>query len=198
MWKSHNYEKVFSIEIESNIWNKKNFQGIELHEKTIGLVGFGSIGKEIARIAKGYNMSIYCIVSNYSQKRASELLEENVTLLKELYDLITLSDILVICCPYNDSTKNLINLDNMKNMHSNSILINIARGGIVVEEDLYQLLLDAKIYGAASDVFRQERKFSPLFSLNNFIGTPHIGAMTNESQEKIANLIIELLEKESN
>ncbi len=143
-------------------------------------------------------MSIYCIVSNYSQKRASELLEENVTLLKELYDLITLSDILVICCPYNDSTKNLINLDNMKNMHSNSILINIARGGIVVEEDLYQLLLDAKIYGAASDVFRQERKFSPLFSLNNFIGTPHIGAMTNESQEKIANLIIELLEKESN
>ncbi|WP_054477834.1 NAD(P)-dependent oxidoreductase [Photorhabdus heterorhabditis] len=190
--------KRASVEIESNMWNKKSFQGLELSEKNLGLIGFGSIGKEIACIAKGYNMNVSCIVSNYSQERASSLLKKNVTLLEKLDDLITLSDILVICCPYNESTKDLMNLENMKNMHPDSILINIARGGIVVEEDLYQMLLNKKIYGAASDVFRQERNLSPLFSLNNFIGTPHIGAMTNESQEKIADLIISFLEKERN
>ncbi|MCC8366290.1 hypothetical protein J8V57_08320 [Xenorhabdus sp. PB61.4] len=188
--------KRASNEIETNIWNKKSLMGFELTNKKLGLIGFGSIGQEIANIAKGYNMLVSCTVAHYSTKRAADMNTKNITLFNHLEELMAFNDILVVCCPYTNSTKNLINKDNLCYLNPTSILINVARGGVVSEQDLYHSLINKNIYGAASDVFEHERKISPLFTLNNFIGTPHIGAMTNESQEKIADLIIQFLKRE--
>ncbi len=188
--------KRASKEIEANLWNKKALLGFELTDKKLGLVGFGSIGKEIARIAKGYSMQVHCIVANYSPSRAVALHEDGIILVESLEKLMALSDILVVCCPYTQATHNLIGHHNLGLLKPTSILINVARGKVVSEYDLNQALIDQVIYGAASDVFENEGEFSPLFTLANFVGTPHIGAMTNESQEKIADLIIRFLENE--
>ncbi|MDC9583234.1 NAD(P)-dependent oxidoreductase [Xenorhabdus sp. PR6a] len=187
--------KRASTEIESNIWNKKLLMGFELKNKNLGLIGFGSIGQEIARIAKGYDMQVSCTVSHYTAERAADMKKKDITLFDDLNVLMAFNDILVVCCPYTESTKNLLNKNNLCHLQPTSILINVARGGVVSEQDLYQSLANRDIYGAASDVFEYERQFSPLFTLDNFIGTPHIGAMTNESQEKIADLIIRFLEE---
>ncbi|EKG37729.1 MULTISPECIES: NAD(P)-dependent oxidoreductase [Pseudomonas] len=187
--------KRASVEIEKNLWNKKAFQGFELSDKTLGLVGFGSIGQNIASIAKGYGMSVHCKAQYYSQERASALQLHSIFLHEELDTLLSASDIVVVCCPYGEQTKNLIARHNLPRLKSSSILINVARGGVVCEEDLYHTLASRQLYAAASDVFVNERQPSPLFTLDNFVGTPHIGAMTHESQKKIAELIIDYLEE---
>lgn len=187
--------KHASTEIEANIWNKKLLMGFELTNKSLGLIGFGSIGQEIARIAKGYDMQVSCTVSHYTAERAADLKTKGITLFDNLDVLMAFNDILVVCCPYIESTKNLLNKNNLCYLQPTSILINVARGGVVSEQDLYRSLVNGDIYGAASDVFEREGQFSPLFTLDNFIGTPHIGAMTNESQEKISDLIIQFLEE---
>ncbi|AHG40797.1 2-hydroxyacid dehydrogenase [Pseudomonas syringae CC1557] len=189
--------KKASVEIEGNLWNKKAFQGFELSGKTLGLVGFGSIGQQIANIARGYGMNIHSKVQHYSQERASALQLHSIFLHEELDTLLAASDIVVVCCPYEERTKNLLARHNLPLLKPSSILINVARGGVVSEEDLYEALATKQLYAAASDVFVNERQPSPLFTLDNFIGTPHIGAMTHESQKKIADLIIDFLEEKS-
>ncbi|MBW1213773.1 NAD(P)-dependent oxidoreductase [Pantoea allii] len=181
-------------EIRDNIWDKKSLLGYELSNKKLGLVGFGSIGKEIADISAGYHMSIHCTVSDYSSERATELSSRNITLHSELNSLLAHCDIIVVCCPYNQQTRNLIDARELSLLGKQAVLINVARGGVVNESALYNALSENTFLGAASDVFEHERKPSPLFTLNNFIGTPHIGAMSHESQEKIAELIIDYLQ----
>ncbi|WP_302050998.1 NAD(P)-dependent oxidoreductase, partial [Pantoea ananatis] len=93
-------------------------------------------------------------------------------------------------------TRNLIDARELSLLGKHAVLINVARGGVVNEKALYNALNENTFLGAASDVFEHERKPSPLFTLNNFIGTPHIGAMSHESQEKIAELIIDYLQQQ--
>lgn len=185
-------------EIRDNIWDKKSFLGYELSNKKLGLIGFGSIGKEIADISSGYHMNVHCIVSDYSSERATELGSRNITLHSELGSLLAHCDIIVVCCPYNQQTRNLIDARELSLLSKYAVLINVARGGVVNESALYNALNENKFLGAASDVFEHERKPSPLFTLNNFIGTPHIGAMSHESQEKIAELIIDYFQQHPN
>ncbi|CCG88051.1 NAD(P)-dependent oxidoreductase [Erwinia piriflorinigrans] len=185
-----------SNEIEKNIWNKKSLLGFELTQKKLGLVGFGSIGKEIADIAKGYRMDIHCTVSQYSTERAAQLAKEKITLHVDLHNMLRLCDIVVICCPYTEQTQQLIDAAALSCLSTGSILVNVARGGVIDEEQLWLALKEKRLYAAASDVFINERAPSPLFSLANFIGTPHIGAMSNESQQKIADLIIHYLQEQ--
>ena len=184
-------------EIRDNIWDKKSFLGYELSHKKLGLVGFGSIGKEIADISAGYHMNVHCTVSDYSSERATALSSQNITLHSELSSLLQHCDIVVVCCPYNQHTRNLIDARELSLLGKHAVLINVARGGVVNETALYNALNENTFLGAASDVFEHERKPSPLFTLNNFIGTPHIGAMSHESQEKIAELIIDFLQQQT-
>ncbi len=184
-------------EIRENIWDKKSFLGYELSNKKLGLVGFGSIGKEIADISAGYHMNVHCTVSDYSSERATELSSQNITLHSELSSLLQHCDIVVVCCPYNEHTRNLIDTRELSLLGKHAVLINVARGGVVNEKALYHALIENTFLGAASDVFEHERKPSPLFTLNNFIGTPHIGAMSHESQEKIAELIVDYLQQQA-
>ncbi|MEI8634931.1 NAD(P)-dependent oxidoreductase [Vibrio sp. PP-XX7] len=131
-------------------------RGYQLFNKNIGIVGFGSIGKEIAHIAKGYEMNVNCIVSNYSESRKRKLVKDGVYIVKNIEELAKGNDILVVCCPLTNETKNLITKDILDLLGPQSILVNVARGGVVSETDLYDSLYDNKIFGAASDVFEQE------------------------------------------
>lgn len=190
------YRHILSAnnEIKKNIWNKKSLLGFELSHKKIGLVGFGSIGREIADIARGYHMDIHCTVSHYTPERAAQLRSEMITLHACKNTMFRQCDIIVVCCPYTDATHDLIDAATLADLSPHAILVNVARGGVVNEADLYNALEIRKFFGAASDVFVHERQPSPLFNLNNFIGTPHIGAMSLESQQKIADLIIHYLQ----
>ncbi|MDE9447136.1 hypothetical protein KKJ17_16640 [Xenorhabdus bovienii] len=192
------YRHIFRAgnEIRENIWDKKSLLGFELSYKKLGLVGFGSIGKEIADIASGYHMDVHCTVSEYSCDRVKKLSNQNITLHSNLSTMFSHCDIIVVCCPYNQYTRDLIGAEELSHLGQRAVLINVARGGVVNEIDLYNVLKERFFFGAASDVFEHERQPSPLFTLNNFIGTPHIGAMSHESQEKIADLIIDYLERQ--
>ena len=171
-------------ELRRNIWNKPNHSGFELKDKTLGIIGLGNIGTKIAKIAKGFSMNVIANVKNKSKKRSLSLK------LVSLSNLLKNSDYITFYVPLNESTKNLLNNKNCKLLKKDSILINLSRGGVVNEMVLYRLLKDNLIFGAATDVFLNEKKNNKLFELENIIVTPHIGAMTHDAQKNIAKEVI--------
>ena len=176
--------------MKRNIWNKHQMSGFELTNKSIGFFGYGSIAKSIIRLIKPFKNKIYLNVKNFSQIRYKKLKMKKINLLKKKEDIFKLSDIIFICVPLNKSTDNLINNKLLIHSKKTLVLINISRGGIVNEKDLYTFLKMKKILGAATDVFKDERKKNKLFELNNLVSTCHIGGMTDEAQERISRIII--------
>ena len=171
-------------ELRKNIWNKPNHYGFQLKDKTLGIIGLGNIGTNIAKIAKGFSMNIIANVQNKSKKRTSSVK------LVSLDNLLKNSDFITLNVPLTNDTKNLLNKKNCKLLRKNSILVNLSRGGVVNEEVLYRLLKDKLIFRAATDVFLHEKKNNKLFKLENIIVTPHIGAMTYDAQKNIAKEVI--------
>ncbi len=169
----------------------KNLIGYQLNKKILGLVGAGKIGLNTARIAKnGFNMKIIAFDPLISREQCEELGIEKID---NLNDLLKLSDFVSISVPLNKGTKHLINKDNLSYMKSNAILINTSRGGVVDETALYDALKENKIFAAASDVFVNEPPTgaNPLLHLENFIGTPHIGANTKEAAKLVGLTIVQ-------
>ncbi|WP_324734780.1 D-2-hydroxyacid dehydrogenase [Thermococcus sp. SY098] len=170
-------------------WAKKQCMGIELEGKTIGIIGFGRIGYNVAKIAKGFGMKIllYDVIKNY--ERAEEVGGKFV----ELEELLRESDVVTIHVPLLDSTYHLIDEEKLKLMKKNAILINPARGPIVDTEALVKALKEGWIYGAGLDVFEEEPlpKDHPLTKLDNVVLTPHIGASTWEAQERAGVQVVE-------
>jgi D-3-phosphoglycerate dehydrogenase len=115
--------------------------------------------------------------------------------LVSLNDLLKRSDFITFNVPLNNKTKNLLNFQNSKLLKKNSIIINLSRGGVVNESVLYKLLKKKLIFGAATDVFLHEKKRNKLFKLNNVVVTPHIGAMTFDTQKIIANEVFKKVTK---
>ncbi|WPC43321.1 phosphoglycerate dehydrogenase [Clostridium sp. JS66] len=149
--------------------------GTDVYGKTLGIVGLGNIGKEVAFRAKGFSMNIVAYDSYPDEKFAAENGIKFVT----IDELLKQSDFVSIHIPLLDSTKGLINYEKLRLMKKSSYLVNASRGGIVVEEDLYKALKENVISGAALDVFEEEPlKFHPLFELPNLIATPHIAGYT--------------------
>lgn len=175
--------------LRNNQWRKGELCGYELHGKVLGLVGYGRIGSEVARIGKGFGMKIDAHRKRDSEEIGKDMADEGVRLVSSLCELLRNSDMVILAVPLNDSTRNLITMTELQMMKETSFLVNIARGGIVDEEDLFHALQDNVIAGAATDVFEKEREFSPLFELDNVVVTPHIGAMTYESQKTIARIL---------
>ncbi len=167
-------------EIRRNLWNKNELYGYELNKKTLGIVGMGNIGGKIAKIAKAFSMKIIANVKNRKKKRAVSVK------LVSLNHLFKVSDFISFNVPLNNLTKNLLNKKNCKLLKPNSVIINLSRGGVVDEKVLYSLLKNKKIFAAATDVFKTEGKKNKLFSLRNTVLTPHIGAMTYDAQNLIA------------
>ncbi len=181
--------------MREGIWAKKQCMGIELEGKTLGIVGFGRIGYQIAKIARalGMNLLLYDPYPNF--ERAKEVGGKFV----ELEELLRESDVVTLHVPLLDSTYHLINEERLKLMKPTAILINAARGAIVDTEALVKALKEGWIYGAALDVYEEEPlpKDHPLTELDNVVLTPHIGASTVEAQMRagvqVAEQIVEIL-----
>lgn len=164
-------------------WEKKRFKGFELYEKRLGIIGYGKIGREVAKRAKAFDMKIYV----YDVVKPENL--EGFVEFVEFEQLIKSSDYITLHVPFSEKTKHMINKNAFDLMKDGAILINAARGGVVDEEALYNALISGKLRAAALDVFEVEPPVDDLrkklLSLENVIATPHIGASTEEAQKRV-------------
>jgi D-3-phosphoglycerate dehydrogenase/(S)-sulfolactate dehydrogenase len=165
-------------------WEKKKFQGREMFGKTLGVVGLGNIGSVVVDRCQGMKMKVVAYDPFISEEAAKQMGVE----LRPLDDVLARADYLSIHVPLTDQTKNLINADALAKMRKGAFLVNCARGGIVDETALAQALASGQLAGASLDVFAQEPAPAdhPLFKLDNFICTPHLGASTEEAQLNVA------------
>ncbi|MEM6810833.1 MAG: phosphoglycerate dehydrogenase [Pseudomonadota bacterium] len=169
-------------------WEKKKFMGAELYNKTLGVIGCGNIGGIVADRAVGLKMNVIAFDPFLTKERAVELGVEKV----ELEDLFARADFITIHVPKNEKTLGLINKDTIATMKDGVRIINCARGGIIVEEDLKEALDSGKVAGAALDVFEEEpAKDNILFGNPNIVCTPHLGAATTEAQVNVAIQVAE-------
>jgi D-3-phosphoglycerate dehydrogenase len=177
-------------------WERKCFMGVELYGKTLGIIGLGRIGQEIAKRTLALGMTVIAY-DPYVNPEALKKLDVAPVSLEELFQR---ADFITVHTPVTESTRYMINAKSIAAMKPGVYLINCARGGIINEHDLYEALTSGQVAGAALDVFEQEPPGeNPLLKLDNVICTPHLGASTKEAQEKvaleIAHQIISLLKK---
>lgn len=164
-------------------WNRSKFTGSEIRGKTLGVVGLGNVGSEVAKRAHGMEMEVIAFDPVVSVERA-ELF--NVELVP-LTELLERADFVTVHVPLVESNRNLIGAVELSHMKPGARLINTARGGIVDESALLPALQSGRLSGAAADVFLTEPPGdNPLLALPNFIATPHIGASTAEAQVSVA------------
>lgn len=164
-------------------WDRKKFVGSELFGKTLGIVGFGRIGSEIAKRAKAFQMKVVVYDPFLTESRAEKL---DVTSLP-LEDVMKSSDIITVHTPLTKETKGLLNSGNMSILKPGVFLVNCARGGIIDEDALLDNLNSGHVAGAALDVFEVEPPTkSELILHENVIVTPHLGASTKEAQYNVA------------
>ncbi|MBI5639773.1 MAG: phosphoglycerate dehydrogenase [Nitrospirae bacterium] len=169
-------------------WEKKKFMGVELFNKTLGIVGLGNIGSQVAKKAQGLEMNVIAYDPFLSEEKAAALGIKKVS----LEELFTLSDFITLHTPLTPETKGVINAKTIQTMKDGVRIINCARGGIINEQDLYEALKSGKVACAALDVFEKEPpENSPLLTLDNVICTPHLGASTEEAQENVALAVAE-------
>ncbi|MBF0556488.1 MAG: phosphoglycerate dehydrogenase [Nitrospirae bacterium] len=169
--------------MKSGKWEKKKFMGVELFDKTLGILGLGNIGSQVAKRALGLGMKAICYDPFLNEELANNLGIKKVS----LDDLFADSDIITVHTPLTDETKYIINKDSIARMKDGVKIINCARGGIVDEAALYEAIKAGKVSGAALDVFEKEPpENSPLLTLYEVICTPHLGASTLEAQENVA------------
>ena len=162
-------------------WARSKYTGAELFEKTLGIVGFGRIGQLVAHRMQAFGMDILAYDPYLQPAKAAQL---NVKLV-ELDELLKNSDFITIHLPKTKETANLIGTDALKKVKPTVRIINAARGGVLDESALYEALKNGKVAGAGLDVFATEPcTDSPLFTLDNVVATPHLGASTDEAQER--------------
>jgi D-3-phosphoglycerate dehydrogenase len=162
-------------------WARSKYTGAELFEKTLGIVGFGRIGQLVASRMQAFGMDVVAYDPYLQPARAAQL---NVRLV-ELDELLKISDFITIHLPKTKETANLIGTDALKKVKPSVRIINAARGGVLDEAALYEALKEGRVGGAGLDVFATEPcTDSPLFELDNVVATPHLGASTDEAQER--------------
>ena len=176
-------------EVRNGNWIKKELMGTELRGKYLGIVGLGNIGNRLGRLAKSFNMNII----GFDVMPIDEEFSKEVGLMKaDLGTLLASADYVSLHVPLLDSTKHMINTENIATMKSTARIINTSRGGVIDEDALYTALKNGDLGGAALDVFEVEPATSnKLRDLPNFISTPHMGAQTKEAQSLAANVIAE-------
>jgi D-3-phosphoglycerate dehydrogenase len=169
-------------------WEKKKFMGVELFNKTLGILGLGNIGTQVAKRAQGLEMNVIAYDPFLSDDKAKTLGIRKVSL-EELFEL---SDFITIHTPMTPETKGIVNAGTIAKMKDGVRIINCARGGIVNEQDLYEALKSGKVAGVALDVFEKEPPVdNPLLTLDSVVCTPHLGASTEEAQENVALAVAE-------
>ncbi|MBC7669630.1 phosphoglycerate dehydrogenase [Caulobacter sp. DWR2-3-1b2] len=169
-------------------WEKNRFMGVELYAKTLGLIGAGNIGGIVADRALGLKMKVVAYDPFLSPERAVEMGVEKV----ELDELLARADVITLHTPLTDKTRNILSADALKKTKKGVLIVNCARGGLVDEVALRELLDSGHVGGAGFDVFTEEpAKANPLFGSDRVVATPHLGASTNEAQENVALQVAE-------
>ncbi len=165
-------------------WDRNKFNGVELFDKTLGVIGLGRIGSTVGRFAKAFGMNVLAYDPFLSIEIASKMGVDVV----ELDTLIRQSDYITIHIPKSEETDRLISTEEFAKMKKSARVINCARGGIVDEAALVEALQKGRIAGCALDVFEEEplNPNSPLLKFDNCILTPHLGASTSEAQVNVA------------
>lgn len=169
-------------------WARSRFKGSELRGRTLGLVGAGRIGGEVASRCRAFGMKVVAFDPYMTTERASEL---HVEPLEHLHSVLEQADVLSLHVPLTEATRGMIGTDALAKMKKGAYLVNVARGGVVDEEALAEALRSGGLAGAALDVFGQEPlgDDSPLREAPNIVLTPHLGASTSEAQELVATEI---------
>jgi len=174
-------------------WAKKQLKGIELKDKTLGLIGTGNIGRLTGRLAQCFEMKIIGYDPYISKE---DMAKDGIEKIEKLEELMSRSDFISLHLPHTPKTHYIVNDEMISKMKSTAYLINCARGGTVDEKALYNALKNGKIAGAGMDVFEQEPpKDNPILQLDNVVLTPHIGASTKEGQIRAGTICAEQINK---
>ncbi|WP_127562513.1 phosphoglycerate dehydrogenase [Nioella ostreopsis] len=169
-------------------WEKSKFMGVELTGKTLGVIGAGNIGGIVCDRARGLKMKVIAYDPFLSEEKADKMGVEKV----ELEELLKRADFITLHVPLTDQTRNILSAENLAKTKKGVRIINCARGGLVDENALADLLKSGHVAGAAFDVFAEEPATeNPLFNLPNVVCTPHLGAATTEAQENVALQVAE-------
>jgi D-3-phosphoglycerate dehydrogenase len=164
-------------------WDRKRFTGTEVFEKTIGIIGLGKIGREVAQRCQGLGMKVL----GYDPVIAADAASKQNIELVSLEEIYRRSDFISVHTPLSKETRGLLNDETLKRCKKGVRVINCARGGIIDEAALFRALESGHVAGAALDVFEQEPPHaSPLLKHPRVVVTPHLGASTEEAQEKVA------------
>ncbi|MEJ5230142.1 MAG: D-2-hydroxyacid dehydrogenase [Pseudothermotoga sp.] len=181
-----------TIDLKNGLWSKKELEGFELFGKTLGVIGLGMIGREVAKRAIAFGMTVVAydpLVSSF----------EGVKMVN-LDELYAVSDFITLHVPLTEKTKHMINAQTIAKMKNGVIIVNASRGGVIDEEALYNALMSKKVAAAAFDVFEVEPPFDDLrkklLQLPNVVATPHIGASTFEAQQRVGKELVERIFKE--
>ena len=177
-------------------WDKYKFVGSELRGKTLGVLGFGRIGQRVGELARAFKMDVVA----YDPYLPAHVFEEQHAKSLSIDEVLKVSDYVTIHMPLTDETKNLFNAKSISEMKDDAVVLNMARGGIVNEQDMYEALKAGKIGGYASDVMENELAGggltegagfdSPLFECENFLVSPHLGAQSTDASRDIGAHII--------
>ena len=175
-------------------WAKYELTGYLLTGKTLGIIGAGNIGSRVGKLGAAWGMEVVGCIEYPSPSEAAKLREQGIRL-TDCLEVLTKADFVSIHVPLQESTRNLIDARALARIKPGAFLTNLARGGIVDEQALYHALTQGGLAGAALDVHKEEGEgiISPLAQLPNVILTPHIGAMTIDSQREIGRRVIEIV-----
>src|SRR6476646_6134255 len=170
--------------LKGGAWDRKNLEGVELYNKTLGIIGMGRIGSELSRRAIAFGMRVVAFDPYLSASRARSL---QVELVEDLDELLPVPDFISLHTPLTAETRHILNAERLAKTKRGARIINCARGGLIDEPALAEAISNGHVAGAALDVFETEPlpADSPLRKIPNLVLTPHLGASTAEAQESV-------------
>ena len=169
-------------------WERARFAGLELADKTLGVVGFGRIGQQVARRARAFEMDVLAYDPYVAPERFRDF---GATMVESLEELLSESDFVTLHLSLTEETRGLIDRTRLDGARDGIRIVNAARGELVDEDALAEALRSGKVAGAALDVFSEEPYTGPLLELDNVIVTPHLGASTQEAQDRAGIIVAE-------
>ena len=191
----HTIPANYDVKVNKN-WDKYKFVGRELRGKTLGILGFGRVGQRVGQLAHAFLMDVVA----YDPYLPAHVFEDQNAKSCSIDEVLAVSDFVTIHMPLTPETKDLFNAKSIAEMKDGAVVLNMARGGIVNEQDMYEALKSGKLGGYASDVMANELAAggltegagfdSPLFECDNFIVSPHLGAQTLDASRDIGAHII--------
>ncbi len=169
--------------VRAGKWERSKLMGADIAHKTLGIIGFGTIGRIVSTRALGLKMEVIA----FDPFVAPEIYAEYGVQSVSLDELVSRADYITLHCPLIEKTKNILNAETLGKLKKGARIINCARGGLIDEQALYEALKSGKCAGAALDVYENEPPAgSPLLELDNIVFTPHLGASTNEAQVAVS------------